>query len=202
MTFEIQTENCLFLKAKLVIFFPKSISIQSSAVHPAFLSLSCHPICSSYAVCWRFSRHILFFPVQFPNSSQVFYKPWLVFIAFVFSPAGRMLTPTYCFQVFSQLSLCVYLTLWGPMNCSLPGSSVHGIFQARLLEWVAISSFRGSSQPRDQTCVSCISCIGKYLPLAPPGKSSSWDYWTVFKVSNFVSVLTLLISRLGSHVHG
>lgn len=75
MTFEIQTENCLFLKAKLVIFFPKSISIQSSAVHPAFLSLSCHPICSSYAVCWRFSRHILFFPVQVPNSSQVFYKP-------------------------------------------------------------------------------------------------------------------------------
>ena len=93
-------------------------------------------------------------------------------------------------------------TLWGPMNCSLPGSSVHGIFQARLLEWVAISSSRGSSQPRNQTCVSCISCIGKYLPLAPPRKSSSWDYWTVFKASNFVSVLTLLICRLGSHVHG
>ena len=88
------------------------------------------------------------------------------------------------------------------MNCSPPGSSVHGVFQARLLEWVAISSSRGSSRPRDQNCVSCISCIGKYLPLAPLGKSSSWDYWTIFKVSNFVSVLTLLISRLGSHAHG
>ena len=40
---------------------------------------------------------------------------------------------------------------------SPPGSSVHGIFQARVLEWVAISFSRGSSQPRDQTQVSCIA---------------------------------------------
>ena len=45
-------------------------------------------------------------------------------------------------------------TLCDPMDCSLPGSSVHGIFQARILEWVAISFSRGSSQPRDQTQVS------------------------------------------------
>ena len=44
-----------------------------------------------------------------------------------------------------------------PMDYSLPGSSVHGILQARVLEWVAISSSRGSSQPRDWTHVSCIS---------------------------------------------
>ena len=42
------------------------------------------------------------------------------------------------------------------MDSSLPGSSVHGIFQLRILEWVAISCSRGSSWPRDQTCVSCI----------------------------------------------
>ena len=41
-----------------------------------------------------------------------------------------------------------------PMDCSLPGSSVHGILQAIILEWVAISIFRGSSQPRNQTQVS------------------------------------------------
>ena len=41
------------------------------------------------------------------------------------------------------------------MNYSLPGSYVHGIFQARILEWVAISSPRGSSQPRNPTCISC-----------------------------------------------
>ena len=44
-----------------------------------------------------------------------------------------------------------------PMDCSLPDSSVHGIFQARILEWVAISSSRGSSQPGDWTQVSCIA---------------------------------------------
>ena len=42
-----------------------------------------------------------------------------------------------------------FLTLWDPTDCSLPGSSVHGIFQARILEWVAISFSRRSSQPRD-----------------------------------------------------
>ena len=41
------------------------------------------------------------------------------------------------------------------MDYSLPGSYVHGIFQARILEWVAISSPRGSSQPRNTTCISC-----------------------------------------------
>ena len=48
------------------------------------------------------------------------------------------------------------LTLCNPVDCSPPGSSVHGILQARILEWVAISFSRGSSRPRDQTWVSCI----------------------------------------------
>ena len=48
-------------------------------------------------------------------------------------------------------------TLCNPMNYSLPGCSVHGILQARVLEWVAMPSSRGSSQPRDQTQVSCIA---------------------------------------------
>ena len=48
------------------------------------------------------------------------------------------------------------LTLCDPMDCSLPGSSVHGIIQARILEWVAISFFRGSSGHRDRTQVSRI----------------------------------------------
>ena len=53
------------------------------------------------------------------------------------------------------------LTLCGPVECSLPGSSIHEILQARILEWVAISFSRGSSQPRDWTRVSHIGgrCI-------------------------------------------
>ena len=46
-------------------------------------------------------------------------------------------------------------TLCEPMDCSPPGSSVHGIFQARILELVAMSYSRGSSRPRDQTHISC-----------------------------------------------
>ena len=46
---------------------------------------------------------------------------------------------------------------WDPMDCILPGSSVHGILQARILEWVAIYFSRGSSQPRNRTHVSCIA---------------------------------------------
>ena len=48
------------------------------------------------------------------------------------------------------------LTLQDPMDCSLPGSSVHGIFHARILEWVAISFSRGTSWPRDWTPISHI----------------------------------------------
>ena len=48
-------------------------------------------------------------------------------------------------------------TLCDPMDCSLPGLSVRGIFQARVLEWAAVSFSRGSSQPRDRTQVSCVA---------------------------------------------
>ena len=48
-------------------------------------------------------------------------------------------------------------TLCDPMDCSLPGSSIHGIFQARVLEWVVMPSSRTSSQPRDQAQVSHIT---------------------------------------------
>ena len=56
-------------------------------------------------------------------------------------------------------------------DSSPPGSSVHGIFQARILEWVAISFSRGSSQPRGQTSISCVSCVaGRLFTAEPPGK--------------------------------
>ena len=58
------------------------------------------------------------------------------------------------------------LTFSDPMNCSLPGSSVHGILQARLLEWVAVPFSRRSSQPRNKTGVSCIA--GEFFTIEPP----------------------------------
>ena len=54
-------------------------------------------------------------------------------------------------------------TLCHPVDCILPGSSVHGILRARMLEWVAMASSRGSSRPRDCTYISFISCIGRQV---------------------------------------
>ena len=53
------------------------------------------------------------------------------------------------------------LTLCDSMDCIPPESPVHGILQARILEWIAMPSSRGSSQPRDQTHISYVSCIGR-----------------------------------------
>ena len=61
---------------------------------------------------------------------------------------------TCCLSLINAQSC---LTLCDLMDCSPPGSSVYGILQARILEWVAISFSRGSSQPRDWTQVSCIA---------------------------------------------
>ena len=58
-----------------------------------------------------------------------------------------------------------------PPDCSSPGSSIRGIFQARILAWVAISYSRESSWPRDQTCISCISYMGRRV-LTP---SATWE---------------------------
>ena len=76
------------------------------------------------------------------------------------------------------LSACVHANCFQPcptfcdsMDCSTAGSSVHGIFQARILEWVAMPASRGSSRARDQTHISCISCIvGRLFTVGPSEK--------------------------------
>ena len=69
------------------------------------------------------------------------------------------------FEVVLVAQSC--LTLCRPMDCSPPGSSIHGILQARVLEWVAIPSSRGSFQLRAQTQVSCIA--GSFFTIWVPG---------------------------------
>ena len=77
-------------------------------------------------------------------------------------------------------SLQSCLTLCNPMACSPPGSSVHGVLQASILEWVAMPSSRGFSQPRDQTHVSYVSCIGRWFFTAEPPGSPSKSTVTCF----------------------
>ena len=68
---------------------------------------------------------------------------------------GKTWVCEYSFStVYVSVLSCIQIC--DPMDYSLPGSSVHRIFQARTLEWVAIPYPRGSSRPRDQTWVSCI----------------------------------------------
>ena len=81
------------------------------------------------------------------------------------------------------------MTLCNPMDCSPPGSSVHGILQARILEWIAMPFSRESSWLGDQTCVSCLlHWQTGSLPPAPPGKrplgisnsGNQVDWWWPF----------------------
>ena len=83
-------------------------------------------------------------------------------------------------------------TSHGCMDCSLPGSSVHGVLQARILKWVAISFGRGSFQPRDQNHVSCIA--GRFFPTEPSGKPS-WLCMEMYKLG-LTFLLDLLCSGL------
>ena len=115
--------------------------------------------------------------------------------------------------------VCVYMcvrsvaqscpTLCDPMDCSPPGSSVHGIFQARILEWVATSFFRESSQTRNQTHVSCFA--GESLPLCHLGSpvsgvqhsNSVMHACVLCRFSCVQLFATLSTSSLpGSSVHG
>ena len=88
-------------------------------------------------------------------------------------------------------------TLCDPMDCSPPGSSVHGIFQARILEWVAISFSRGSSQPRDGTQVSCTA--GRFFTDWATREAHfpysnnfelSWFLWTVINPQAITWLMT------------
>ena len=76
-----------------------------------------------------------------------------------------------CLFLLPAQSLQSCLTLCDPLDCRPPGSSVHGILQSRILEWVAMPFSGGSSSSRDQTCLLCLlHCMWIFLPTGPPGK--------------------------------
>ena len=95
-------------------------------------------------------------------------------------------------------------TLWDPRDCSPSGSSVHGILQAGILEWVAMPSSRGTFRPRGQNCISKVSCFGRqalyhYSHLGSPqewvpipfstGSSQSRDWtWVSWTVGKFFKI--------------
>ena len=80
-----------------------------------------------------------------------------IYLFFSICPKKILLICLFLFLVTK-----LYLTLCDPVDCSPPGSSAHGILQARILEWVAMPSSRGSSKPRDLSHVSYVSCNGRW----------------------------------------
>ena len=82
---------------------------------------------------------------------------------FLFTTVFLRFIHVYKCNVARMLSLQLCPTLCDPMDYSPPGSSVHGIVQARMLEWVAMTSSRGSSRPGIQTLISYVSCIGRWI---------------------------------------
>ena len=87
-----------------------------------------------------------------------------------------------CVCVLSRLVVSDSLQ---PLDCSPPGSSVHGISQARILEWVAISFSRGSFRPWDQTCLSCIA--GRFSTTGTTWEALLLPDIYFFKLSTFSS---------------
>jgi len=95
--------------------------------------------------------------------------------------------------MLSQVQLC------NPTDCSLLGSSIHGILQTRILEWVAMFSSRESSQPRDQNRVSCIT--GGFFTTEPLGKPKTWkqpkcpsteewikNKWYIYSMEHYLAI--------------
>ena len=106
-------------------------------------------------IVFKYLKHFYsFFLVAYNRSSNLI----LIYFPFI-----------YKYICVKSLQSC--LTFCNPMNCSFPGSSVHGILQIRILEWVAIVFSRGSSQPRDQISISCIA--GRFFTIEPKGKPFS-----------------------------
>ena len=163
-----------------------------------------------------------------PGTSALFlflfmslYQTYITILERTWQMRGSYMIPqpyhTYCLY-FCMISLLESesdiaqscLTLCDPMDCSLPGFSVHGIFQARVLEWAAISFSRGSSWPRDGTWVSCIGDIwatretlyikSLYIitALAQSQTECSYVYfWPLYWTLHYMDVLNCIIFIIG-----
>ena len=103
------------------------------------------------------------------------YLRLLIFLPAILIPACASSSPAFrmWWKESEVAQLCP--TLCDPMDYSLPGSSIHGTFQARVLEWVAISFSRGSSRPRDWTHVSRFA--GRHFTVWATKEVTMWEPW-------------------------
>ena len=123
--------------------------------------------------------------LQLHGNHQHHLSPWMFFGSFhpstqVGSDQNLKGAHQGHFECMGAKSFQPCPTLCTPMDCCPPGSSVHGILQAWILEWIAMPSSRESSRPRDRSCISLWHLLHWQegsLPLAPPGKPLACMQW-------------------------
>ena len=93
-------------------------------------------------------------------------------------------------------SLKSCLALCDPMDCSPSGSSVHGILQARILEWVARPSFGGYSRPRDQTCASLFLLAGRFFTT----RTTTWEDQNLVETQINQAPKLVVVTTFPSHL--
>ena len=137
----------------------KPSSLSSSHVHGSRKQIHARSATSSLSKQWHLS-------VSFDSPIL----PWLGTLWFLQFWCSSFSSPFFSLSLGESTHSRGPWVLTDLLSYNLPGSSVHGISQARILEWVAISSSRGSSQPRDRTWVSCISrqILYHLAPLGSP----------------------------------
>ena len=142
------------------IIFSWSFFLSSSSGTPMIrmlghLTLSCRSLRLSSFLLIRFSFFLSdsFISTILSSTTLILSSAFILLLA----PSGVFLISFIALFIICVLVAQLCPTLCDPMDCNPPGSSVHEIFQARILEWVAVSFSRGSSRPRDRTQVSHIA---------------------------------------------
>ena len=133
---------------------------------------------------------------------------WKAIKILLLLPTTHLFKAWFCSCVWMLKSLLLCQTLCDPMDYSPPGSSVHGILQARILKWVAMPSSRGSSWPRDWTCVSLHCRQILYHWATGEAKFSSYTLaktetmkdWTLKQVRHFF-VLENILQNIVFHIN-
>ena len=139
-------------------------------------------IIPQWTASWSFCRVAIGFSSHIPSISWKITQTTIV----LFSPIHSANSYLNLLTMFSSHISCAQLhpTPCDPLGCSPPGCSVHGISQARILEWVAVSSSRGSSRPRDQThcLLQFLHCRQVLYPVSHQGSLPCILHLLIFQV--------------------
>ena len=145
----------LFLLRMYVCWVASAPFITKSMLSP----LKC--FCTLLKISWSFlasSVPLIYICILLPILHSLYYSSFMVNhkLIYIYIYVSAYIQCIIYIIVNNEVTQSC-LSLCDPIDCSLPGSSVHGVFKARILEWVAISFSRGSSRPRNRTQVSCIA---------------------------------------------